>query len=215
LCPAAAALKKKPEMTTFNFCAGSLPTPRLQSQPVRQTVGEGEAAGGGGACTSDEDCNLNGLCVAAACACDPQWQGPLCGTLALLPADPLGGHRRAGFSGWGGNPFFDAGDQKFHVFTVEMTRGCGISDYITNSQIVHAQSDTATGPYTLAPIASGPARPARGAAAAAPGAPAPPESVLVAPFAHAPHAWKDPTTGALVLVIEGRVRLPDSAQKRC
>ena len=84
----------------------------LQSQPIRQHLADDEPAGGGGACASDEDCNLNGQCTAAACVCDPQWQGPLCGSLALLPADPLGGHRRTGFSGWGGNPFFDAGDQQ-------------------------------------------------------------------------------------------------------
>eukprot|EP01046_Picozoa_sp_COSAG06_P053725 COSAG06_NODE_9363_length_1920_cov_1.813839_1_plen_219_part_10 len=29
----------------------------LQSQPIRQKLGAGEAAGGGGACTSDESCN--------------------------------------------------------------------------------------------------------------------------------------------------------------
>ena len=94
-----------------------------------------------------------------------------------------------------------------------MTNSCGINDYITNSQIVHAQSDTATGAYTLASIAPDPAQPAR--RGVDPGAPAPPEAVLVAPFAHAPHTWRDPTTGALVVVFEGRVRLPDSAQKRC
>ena len=193
----------------------------LQSQPIQQHLGEGEAAGGGGACTSDEDCNLNGICsqqtaVSTTCVCDPQWQGDFCGSLALLPADPLGGHRRQGFSGWGGNPFFDQGDGKYHVFTVEMTYGCTIDDFVTNSQIVHAQSDTATGTYTLAPIGkTGTRPPAWGRAGVKLGVPAPPSTVLVAPFAHAPHAWKDLATGALVVVFEGRVRLPDSAQKRC
>lgn len=84
----------------------------MQSQPIRQKLGAGDAAGGGGACTSDESCNLNGVCTASACVCDPQWDGPHCGTLALLPADPLGGYRRPGFSGWGGNPWFDSGDKK-------------------------------------------------------------------------------------------------------
>ena len=79
---------------------------------AHSTLGAGEAAGGCGACTSDESCNLNGVCTASVCVCDPQWDGAHCGTLALLPADPLGGYRRPGFSGWGGNPWFDSGDKK-------------------------------------------------------------------------------------------------------
>ena len=33
----------------------------------------------------------------------------------------------------GGNPFYDKADKIYHVFTVEMTNGCIINDYITNS----------------------------------------------------------------------------------
>jgi hypothetical protein len=36
--------------------------------------------------------------------------------------------------------------------TVEMTHGCGIGDFVTNSMIVHAESETPTGTYKLAPI---------------------------------------------------------------
>ena len=84
----------------------------LQSQPIRQKLRPGEAGGGGGACASDESCNLNGVCRQSVCVCDPQWTGSHCGSLALLPADPLGGYRRPGFSGWGGNPWWDPGDKK-------------------------------------------------------------------------------------------------------
>jgi hypothetical protein len=117
------------------------------------------------------------------------------------------------------------------VFTVEMTYGCTINDYLTNSQIVHAVSDTPTGTYTLAPVAlvadtddattavgadpNPNTHPASGAGNPSLRLPAPAATVFIAPFAHAPHVWKDPTTGALVVVFEGRQRLPDSAQKRC
>lgn len=84
----------------------------LQSQPIRQRLRPGDQMGGGGTCIDSMGCNLNGVCVASTCICDPQWQGPHCGSLALLPADPFGGYRRPGFSGWGGNPWFDAGDNK-------------------------------------------------------------------------------------------------------
>ena len=89
---------------------------------------------GGGACTADEHCNLNGVCSSSrqsseeggggggVCKCDIQWEGSDCGVLALLPADPAGGYRRFGFNGWGGNPFYSEHDEKYHVFTVEMVR---------------------------------------------------------------------------------------------
>ena len=67
---------------------------------------------GGGACTTARDCQLAGECKNSKCVCDPQWDGLHCGGLALLPADPEGGYRRPGFSGWGGNPWYDAGDKK-------------------------------------------------------------------------------------------------------
>ena len=134
----------------------------MQSQPIRQTPPpprppspqqqqqqqhEGQTPF---KCSVDEDCNLNGLCDSGsgACACDNQWDGADCGALALLPADPNGGYQRKGYSQWGGNPFFSEVDGKYHVFTVEMTHGCNIDQYITNSQIVHAESST---PGTVAP----------------------------------------------------------------
>ena len=97
----------------------------LQSQPIRQTA---DPAQGGGACRADEDCNLNGVCAAGKCACDAQWDGATCGVLALEPASKDGGYRRPGFNGWGGNPWYDPHDKRYHVFTVEMTKGCLIND---------------------------------------------------------------------------------------
>jgi hypothetical protein len=57
------------------------------------------------------------------------------------------------FNGWGGNTFFDRADRRYHVFTVEMTNGCPIGDYITNSQIVHATADSPLGPFAIQSLA--------------------------------------------------------------
>eukprot|EP01048_Picozoa_sp_COSAG05_P015332 COSAG05_NODE_1836_length_3989_cov_3.352956_4_plen_472_part_00 len=176
----------------------------LQSQPIRQIHPPPPApASGGGQCVRDEDCSLNGVCSASqGCECDAQWDGPDCGVLALLPADPAGGYRRPGFNSWGGNPFFSEHDSKYHVFTVEMTNGCTINDYITNSQIVHCESVTPGGPYTLAPL-GGPTQQQQ--QQQTPSAPAPNHTVFLKPFAHAAHVWREREgKGALVMAVEGR-----------
>jgi hypothetical protein len=95
----------------------------MHAHPISSTP----STGGGAPCTTDADCNLNGVCGSSfKCACDPQWEGSTCGELALAPSDPEGGYHRPGFNGWGGNPFFSTVDNKFHVFTVEMTNGCTV-----------------------------------------------------------------------------------------
>ena len=96
-----------------------------------------------------------------------------------------------------------------------MTHGCPIDNFVTNSMILHAESDSPTGTYSLAPIRSKEQRASSKKRDALAGGPAPNASVLVAPFATCAHTWRDPTSGALVVVYEGRQRLPDSAQKRC
>ena len=96
-----------------------------------------------------------------------------------------------------------------------MTHGCPIDNFVTNSMIVHAESRSPTGTYSLAPIRSKEQRASSKKRDAQAGGPAPNASVLVAPFATCAHTWRDPTSGALVVVYEGRQRLPDSAQKRC
>jgi hypothetical protein len=225
----------------------------LVSQPIRQSAAPAGSAGGA-SCQDDEGCNLNGKCVEPnkKCVCDPQWDGSDCGVLALLPANPNAGYHRKGFNAWGGNPFYAPEDKKYHVFAVEMTHGCPIDNYLTNSQvrpsfiaisvfvgiftsanirrffwfshpsasqIIHAESTSPAGPYTLAPIQgsnafSGEER--AGYHAAAVGGPAPASAVLMRAFAHAPRSWRDPSTGALVVVYEGRnSTIPDSKQHRC
>eukprot|EP01079_Euglenida_sp_SAG-EU17-18_P000086 gene86-358_t len=148
----------------------------LQGQPIRQDPPPSYT---GGPCGSDDDCSLNGICEDGTCHCDPQWEGPDCGVLSLLPAEPDSGYRR------------------YHAFTVEMTFGCPIGDYLTNSQIVHVQSDTPTGAYALAAIKS------KGSPALSQltsnnkvglNDPAPNSTILVLPFAHAAHTSLEPAT---------------------
>ena len=99
------------------------------------------------------------------------------------------------------------------VAQVEMTHNCPIGAFQSNSQIVHATSEMPTGAYRLAPIGR-PDAPYPSAVHAG-ALPAPNSSVLHAPFAHAPHTARDPVSGALIVVFEGRRTIPDSAQNRC
>jgi len=59
--------------------------------------------GGGGQCQSDLDCELNGLCKANSCACDPAWKGSHCAELNLLPSPVHSGLRIEDTATWGGN----------------------------------------------------------------------------------------------------------------
>ena len=110
---------------------------------------------GGLVCSSEKDCSYNGRCVAAKCVCNPQWQGPRCETLNLLPANKQGGFRSPHNSGeqlssWGGSIIYDADDGMWHMFAAEMANGCGIDYWEPNSRVVHAVAAAADGPYTYA-----------------------------------------------------------------
>lgn len=102
------------------------------------------------ACTTDESCSLNGKCVAGSCVCVPEWRGADCGVLNLLPARsfPLAaGFDEPGSSSWGGSLLLENGT--YHLFASRMAFGCGLSEWSQNSEIVHATSSDAEGPYTI------------------------------------------------------------------
>ena len=133
----------------------------------------------GGACKADADCNYNGVCAVNAdanananananahtntaanangtCRCDPQWRGPACDVLNLLPADkakPLGyrgantssasssagGPSPSPITSWGGSVV--AGDDGlFHMYAAEIAGGCGMNVWLSNSRVIHATS---------------------------------------------------------------------------
>jgi hypothetical protein len=113
------------------------------------------------ACTVDEDCSLNGVCIGGtpngpACKCDVPWTGPACAQLVFKPAPVVGAYGYAPnvSSTWGGNPVQDA-NGLWHLYVAEMVDGCGLAYWLTNSQIVHATSETVEGPYTKKNVALG------------------------------------------------------------
>lgn len=103
------------------------------------------------------DCQLNGVPRAGAigveCKCDSGWTGPECGTLQLLPVDPLRvGLRARGMSSWGGSVAWDEEHLEFVMFVSIFMGGCGLNSWTRNSAIARASSRTADGPYTLQEI---------------------------------------------------------------
>eukprot|EP00937_MAST-01D_sp_MAST-1D-sp2_P007222 g7222.t1 len=114
------------------------------------------------ACTTDEDCSLNGMCNASLqrCACDGGWKGEACEQLDLVPVDERVGVApaypppglMASMTSWGGSVVrADAGDgddeYPYHMFVAEMLNGCGMATWSTNSVIRHAVAATPLGPF--------------------------------------------------------------------
>lgn len=103
-----------------------------------------------GLCISDDDCSLNGVCLAGSCHCVPEWRGHDCGTLNLLPArsDPeAAGFYEAHASSWGGSLVQEG--SVYHMFASRMVNGCGLSEWTSNSAVVHLTASDAEGPYVL------------------------------------------------------------------
>ena len=115
------------------------------------------------ACTTDDDCSLNGVCTSGTCLCDDGWTtyddlkdgGPNCGQLDLLPApsDTSFHGLDVNKSSWGGSVLHlpaSGGGKRWAMFAAEMTRGCTLRHWTTNSEVVIATSDNPLGPYTEA-----------------------------------------------------------------
>jgi hypothetical protein len=119
-------------------------------------------------CTSDTDCNMNGLCRESAaggggCACDRGWSGISCGKLDLLPAQaehPAGTSGQiwpppgAQQSAWGGNVVAGAGGG-YELIVSDLGK-CGLSAWQTNSRIVSAHAKQLTGPYVFTSVVMAP-----------------------------------------------------------
>ena len=120
------------------------------------------------ACSTDDDCSLNGLCLpnpstnaTSACRCDPGWFGDDCGRLDLAPATRFTGFNNTNFtspshysnrgnSSWGGQIIQDRDNPKlFHLIYDQFAHGCGLSGWRPTSFIARAESTKGPqGPYT-------------------------------------------------------------------
>lgn len=103
------------------------------------------------ACSTDEDCSLNGICQRGSCLCDPGWTASDCGQLDLRPATRYTGYNRTaeGISSWGAKIIHDPFDSKtFHLFMAEFVHGCGLSYWTPYSRVIRSTSSTGPeGPY--------------------------------------------------------------------
>lgn len=114
------------------------------------------------ACSTDEDCSLNGLCnnSTQACDCDPGWFGTDCGRLDLAPATRGTGYNHTSYtspayyntrgnSSWGGQIIQDRTEPKlFHLLYDQFAFGCGLSGWRPTSFVARAESTSGPqGPY--------------------------------------------------------------------
>ena len=110
-------------------------------------------------CSSDADCNLNGVCSHHQCKCDAGWKGADCGALDLYPASRKAGHNNTGSgeSTWGNHIVQDPTDRHlYHLFYSSMENDCGLLSWIPYSRVMHAVSRTGPeGPYVNATEAIG------------------------------------------------------------
>ena len=110
---------------------------------------------GSAACLTAVDCAMNGKCLRGTptdpqlpgeCACSAGWTGAHCEVLDLLPSPAIGGLRLPhNESTWGGSIIEFNGT--YHMYASHMVGGCGLNDWTTNSEVLHAVSDTPGGPY--------------------------------------------------------------------
>jgi hypothetical protein len=105
------------------------------------------------ACTSDEDCGLNGICTHNTCLCDPGWIGSDCGRLNLRPGPRANGYNLTGegTSSWCNEILRDRQDQNlYHLIVSEFTHGCGLNYWSPYSRIIRAESTNGPlGPYSF------------------------------------------------------------------
>jgi len=101
-------------------------------------------------CSDDADCQLNGICDGGRCICDAAWTSDDCSKLNLKPPKLIQAaypppDLLSNTTSWGASVLQD-GDT-YHMFAAEMSNGCGMQTWSTNSQIVHATATHPAGPY--------------------------------------------------------------------
>jgi len=100
-------------------------------------------------CTSDHDCQLNGVCVSGKCDCDAAWQGDACSELALEGDGHYAyGGPDSGVTSWGGGPpVLDSATGNWTLFVTEIAEHCGLSEWGTQSTVVAATARSPAGPF--------------------------------------------------------------------
>jgi hypothetical protein len=101
---------------------------------------------GGGACTDDLGCSLNGICVQEKCVCDAHWTHKNCGMLKLLPAKIESGLRNATSSSWGGQVVRSG--SFYLMYAAIMAHNCGLKSWTSNSYVALSVANEPLGPYT-------------------------------------------------------------------
>eukprot|EP00041_Stephanoeca_diplocostata_P018125 m.377693 g.377693 ORF g.377693 m.377693 type:complete len:396 (+) comp20926_c2_seq11:178-1365(+) len=96
--------------------------------------------------SADTSCSLLGTKVDGKCVCDPGWKGEDCATMDLAPVAAISGYINHTYASWGGRPLFANG--KWHLFATEITLQCPLILFMNNSQVIHAVSSQASGPYS-------------------------------------------------------------------
>ena len=113
----------------------------------------------GQSCSSMNDCSYNGICSNQICECFPQWKGPHCASLNLIPGSKNAGLQSvingSRITSWGGSVVKDNRTNKYHMIAAEMMDYCGMAVWLSNSQIVHAVSDTFDGEYIRQEVVKG------------------------------------------------------------
>eukprot|EP01050_Picozoa_sp_SAG11_P001603 SAG11_NODE_71_length_18338_cov_14.752974_7_plen_710_part_00 len=117
---------------------------------------------GCGGASDDSGCSMNGQAMPdGSCVCQPQWKGPQCASLTLIatakdagfqPTTLPNGLKTNGakqVSTWGGPVVHSRDDGKYHMFASTFVNGCNVWEWMSNSIITHAVSQTPLGPYKL------------------------------------------------------------------
>jgi len=158
------------------------------------------------ACNTPADCSYNGVCdpTSSYCTCDTAWIGKTCSTLHLLPAQYNNGLNTTTnstatattttttttkTSSWGGT-INKGKDGKWHMHAASFTHHCGINQWSSNSQIVHALSDTADGTYVV-------------------------QDVVVPVWAHNPAVVQSPDDGGWVMTYVANHSVNNTTEAKC
>ena len=115
-------------------------------------LNQGEAAGG--LCMN---CSLAGTCLAdGRCNCSAGWTGERCHRLAFAPIadyDTNGYGRKPNITAWGADIVRDRTTGVYHYFGTEVSFGCGMASWRSNSNVIHGAAPNPTGPFVRQGVA--------------------------------------------------------------